>query len=225
MKYKNRPGKFLPYIYLINYYLYFFHYKMKVPFRHVSSLKSALDLKSILEKHGVEAYLYGGALLGSVRQNGFAGRPKDVDFIIKFEQLKKLKLALPDMAKKNFIIERVKFLKGIINIIPPKGCPLSLIIYGRDSKEVSDSYQRLYLPLKESEIDFLNQYYPLCEYDYSSFPFSWKRNSYYGIFANLSPYTKKTIYGFEFNVPTNYMDLIVGQYGDNWMQPTAAQYS
>jgi len=223
--FKNKPGKYRPFIFPLNYILYFHFFGRKVPFRHVSSMKSAIVMRDIFKRGGVDLFLYGGALLGSVRQGGLAGRPKDFDFLMKFEDLPLFKKILQELNLHGYKIVRVKLRKGIINIEPPRGCPVSLILYSPDDSSDPRYYKRLLDSSLRPEDLNIESIFTECIYDYSYFDFSLPEFAYYKIPANLSVSLYKFLYGYEFNIPINYEDLIVGQYGSGWAIPDSVQYS
>ena len=51
-----------------------------VPTRHLIALNIMQKLIKIYEPLGIKFFLYQGQLLGSIRQESFAGRPSDIDF-------------------------------------------------------------------------------------------------------------------------------------------------
>ena len=61
---------------------YLCYRKDKVPLRQVCQLHFSLAFRDLLESLNIRYYLGSGALLGAVRQGAFAGRPKDVDFMV-----------------------------------------------------------------------------------------------------------------------------------------------
>ena len=65
------------------YFRKFLRYrKDKAPLRQVCQLHFSLVFRDLLESMNIKYYLGSGALLGAVRQGAFAGRPKDVDFMV-----------------------------------------------------------------------------------------------------------------------------------------------
>ena len=50
-----------------------------VPVNHLIAIDIIKELSKVYEPYGVKFFLTGGQLLGAVRQEAFAGRPKDID--------------------------------------------------------------------------------------------------------------------------------------------------
>lgn len=63
--------------------------KRRVPFRQAAAFDALLQFSALLDDIGVDYFLYGGALLGGVRQGSFAGRPDDIDFGVSELQIRK----------------------------------------------------------------------------------------------------------------------------------------
>lgn len=67
---------------------YFFYLRKRFPVhvptsrRHIEALASACQFKAICATFELEVYLDRGTLLGACRQNSFAGRPSDLDFVL-----------------------------------------------------------------------------------------------------------------------------------------------
>ena len=101
------PKKFLPYKnkirFIMNksgFYLYFylavFFLRFRYPLyyrlssRQIYALHITTKFLRILKPQKIDFFLLEGCLLGAVRQESFAGRPIDIDFGIKEDQLQKL---------------------------------------------------------------------------------------------------------------------------------------
>tara|TARA_Y100000294_G_scaffold52837_1_gene49828 strand:- start:377 stop:1141 length:765 start_codon:yes stop_codon:yes gene_type:complete len=74
-----------------------FKYPMyfRLPFKHICALNALIKFLKILKMQKIDFFLLDGSLLGAVRQESFAGRPKDVDLGIKEDQFSKLLDAIP----------------------------------------------------------------------------------------------------------------------------------
>jgi len=98
---------------------------LKVPFRQILMLDTALKVTRELEKNGIEYCLIGGSLLGAVRQKAFAGRPADFDIAIKEQdwqrllslQSELLKLGLKTKNHTAIRLDKTKY-GGIVHIWP-----------------------------------------------------------------------------------------------------------
>ena len=92
-------------IYRLFFWLRIFLLRFKYPFyfnlpsQHLYSIHVMIKFLKILEKYKIDFFLICGALLGAVRQESFAGRPSDIDFGIKEDQLPKLMDAIPLLIK------------------------------------------------------------------------------------------------------------------------------
>ena len=71
----------------------------RLPSRHLYVIGSAIKFLKILKPQKIDLFLLGGSLLGALRQESFAGRPSDLDFGIKEEQLQKLLDVFPLLIK------------------------------------------------------------------------------------------------------------------------------
>ena len=67
----------------------------RLPLKHIRSIHALLKFLKILEEKKIDFFLVDGSLLGAMRQESFAGRPKDVDLGIKENQIPKLLDAIP----------------------------------------------------------------------------------------------------------------------------------
>jgi len=95
----NKSG-FLLRLYLVSTYLRFrYPLYFKIPAKHLYAVGLAIKFLKILKPQKIDFFLTSGSLLGAVRQGSFAGRPSDVDFGIKEEQLPKLLNAIPLLIK------------------------------------------------------------------------------------------------------------------------------
>ena len=92
-------------IYLrFKYPLYF-----SLPIVHIYSLHMIIKFLEILKPQKIDFFLLEGCLLGAVRQESFAGRPIDIDFGIKEDQLQKLLNAIPLLIKNGAKLIRKEF--------------------------------------------------------------------------------------------------------------------
>ena len=97
---------------IVNKYVSFFRFyfgiiflRIKYPFyfslpsRHLYAIGMTNKFLEILKPKKIDFFLTGGSLLGAIRQESFAGRPKDIDLGIKEHQISRLLDAIPLLIK------------------------------------------------------------------------------------------------------------------------------
>ena len=104
----NKSGFFLRFYLTIVYLRLKYPFYLRVPSKQLYAMDMAIQFLEILKPKKIDFFLLDGSLLGAVRQESFAGRPKDVDFGIKEEQLQKLINAFPILTN-----NRIKNIRGI----------------------------------------------------------------------------------------------------------------
>ena len=93
-------GAFLICQYLISTCLKFRHPSYySLPSRQIYAFYIAIKFLKILKPQKINFFLLEGSLLGAIRQESFAGRPADIDFGIKEDELQKLLDAFPLLIK------------------------------------------------------------------------------------------------------------------------------
>ena len=93
-------GAYLTYLYLAAICLRFkYPSYYNLPSRQIYALHIMIKFLKILKPQKINFFLLEGSLLGAIRQESFAGRPSDIDFGIKEEQLQKLLDAFPLLIK------------------------------------------------------------------------------------------------------------------------------
>ena len=117
LSYKNKirfimnKGAFLICQYLISTCLKFRHPSYySLPSRQIYAFYIAIKFLKILKPQKINFFLLEGSLLGAIRQESFAGRPSDIDFGIKEDELQKLLDAFPLLIKSG-----VKTIKKEVN--------------------------------------------------------------------------------------------------------------
>jgi len=106
----NRSAFFI-YQYLISTCFKFRHPSYySLPSRQIYAFYIAIKFLKILKPQKINFFLLEGSLLGAIRQESFAGRPADIDFGIKEEELQKLLDAFPLLIKSG-----VKTIKKEVN--------------------------------------------------------------------------------------------------------------
>ena len=105
----NKSGFYL-YFYLAVFFLRFrypLYYRLSS--RQIYALHITTKFLRILKPQKIDFFLLEGCLLGAVRQESFAGRPIDIDFGIKEDQLQKLLNAIPLLIKNGAKLIRKEF--------------------------------------------------------------------------------------------------------------------
>tara|TARA_B110000003_G_C16651054_1_gene534145 strand:+ start:899 stop:1654 length:756 start_codon:yes stop_codon:yes gene_type:complete len=94
------------------FYLRFKYIRIKkifvMPTRHVLCIDIYCKLKKILDNKNINFFLFAGCMLGAYRQGAFAGRPKDLDFMILNKDFNKL-ISLKEEIRKKFKLDIAKF--------------------------------------------------------------------------------------------------------------------
>jgi len=72
---------------------------LSLPLKHLCAISATNKFLKILKPKKIDFFLMSGSLLGAIRQESFAGRPKDVDLGIKEHQISKLLEAVPLLVK------------------------------------------------------------------------------------------------------------------------------
>ena len=204
----NTPVKFYR-IFPSNYFRYF-KYKGSIPLKHVATYEALVKLKTIFDQISVDFYLAQGALLGAYRQNNFAGRPKDIDLFIKDTDLKKVFKNFKYLHKNGFYIVQLKVNKGIVNIQPPMGSPISLMSC---EKGTNGLYKRSELEEKvinEIKINLKISRWPR-EKDWDK--------SHEGMEIDFSKKCWVLLYKSYFLIPVNALEKKKKKYGSNWRTP------
>jgi len=220
------PKKFLPYkekiksiMNKIRYYLFFikkniylrfkYPYYFIVPVQHIHSLDTLLKFLEILKPKKIDFFLLYGSLLGAVRQESFAGRPKDVDLGIKEDQLQKLLDEIPLIIKKAAIshirshgeisVKKLKRLQLLFqNLI------IDIEVFRKEDEMWKGETQKPYLFEKEIYDQNFNG---------SDFPIS-----------DLENLIHIKAYGKKFMAPNNPEVYLEKVYGKNWRTPNKKQF-
>ena len=128
LSYKNKirfimnKGGFYIYFYAVVTYLRFkYPLYYSLPSTQIYALHMTIKFLKILKPQKIDFFLLEGCLLGAVRQESFAGRPADIDFGIKEEELQKLLDAIPLLIKsgaKTIKTETDNKIERIHNLFP-----------------------------------------------------------------------------------------------------------
>ena len=180
------------------------YFKLKVPFRQVLMLDTALKVTRELEKNGIEYCLIGGTLLGAIRQKAFAGRPSDFDIAIKEKDWQRVlslqsgffHLGLKTKNHTSVRLDKTKY-GGIVHIWPKILRPKTRwgMIDIHVHSQVGNFWRFKY---SDPVLDEVPKFQVLID-----FPVS-KRDSFGEIF------------GYRFPIPINSQEYLLGAFGENW---------
>ncbi len=213
----NSPGK--KSYFFLNNYLDFFKYKI-IPFKQVTAYGTLIKFKSICNNLGISIYAAHGTLLGMIRANAFAGRPKDLDFYITKDDMDKV-IGNIDLFISNSIKPyRCKIYKGVLHLKPKQGVPIALIPYKFNPHE--DNYQRDFNYF-ENKDNFLKKYSIfIYRVKFTKEILDNKQNTI--IFSKLKLKEEENkIFNTFIKVPSNYLELLKFQYGEDWEIPKGKQ--
>ena len=188
-----------------------------VPFRQAATFYVLLKFTAELEKSGIEVYLRHGTLLGAVRQSAFAGRPKDLDFFIKGEDLGVLLGIEKEMAKVGFKMRPVIKNQHKVNFYCKMGCgriqvrPYQLV---QDEASGKRHYVAQYLDR------ILQGDYTVDE------NLANKKKLTSSISAKrIEQPSWALIFGQLFRIPGEPEEILVDIYGSDWRVPNSKQFS
>ena len=205
----NRPGFFV-FLFPSNYF--FFKKFNFIPRLQIPVYRVLLDLYKYINEQSINLILAHGTLLGAIRSNSFAGRPKDLDFYITANDFNKF------MTNNfNFMISFIKVYKGVIHFKRPYGVIISFTII---KETTSGAYVR-------DNNFFVN--HPVLK-DIMDRKKSYKKfkvnldDSHLGNPLNISLTNRESIFNLEFYVPDNAHQLLVLQYGNEWQKVSGKQY-
>ena len=185
--------------------------KLKVPFRQIFMLDTALKVSRKLEENGIDYCLIGGSLLGAVRQKAFAGRPSDFDIAIKDGDWQKVlslehQLTALGLKIKDHISIRLDKTSygGIVQIWPKILRPKTRwgMIDVHVHTQVGDLWRFKY---SDPDLDEVPKFQVLIDFPFSSG-------------SNLGE-----IFGYRFPIPTNSEEYLLQTYGENWMTPLGSK--
>lgn len=198
------PGYLNPYVYI----LYFRYNGKGVPLKQVASFHSFIKFSQILDKSGIEFFLSHGTLLGAVRQGAFAGRPGDIDLMIKDKYLDSLLKLHSTIEKNGFSIGRITINQpnpfyNVIIYHPRLGCLIGIHIFTLVT--VENNRGNYYYWEKR---DGARRKPPIIIYEDQLLNHDWS-NIFYS----------------KFKIPNNSERLLEDYYGINWMEPDSRQYA
>ena len=199
-----------------------------LPSRHIYALYIITELFKILKPQKIDFFILGGALLGAVRQESFAGRPGDIDLGIKEDQLPKLLESIPLLIRSGarFIRKRFPVKIGIINTDErPTGTRLEKIQISYTGMLVDIGIYRKKNVVGKEMWGNLNDN---IMYDYKK---NWIEKVEKDYVRNLNFFTISLdrlitveAYGKKFLAPPNPVIYLEKKYGKNWRTPNKKQF-
>ncbi len=189
---------------------------VKVPFRQVLILDSALTVQKEFESANIGFVICGGTLLGAVRQGAFAGRPGDFDLAIKETDLEKLLLLKPNFEKFGLRLINHKVSSptnqdrfGSITIMPigfhkfyAFRCQIHINIY-----ELRDGVWRWQRWRQDPSNQERKERQATLE------------------FPGVLNGPTATIFGYKFPIPNNYEQNLISVFGEDWRTSDSKQFS
>jgi phosphorylcholine metabolism protein LicD len=163
-------------------------------------------------ENSIQYFVFDGTLLGAIRDGKFAGRPSDLDFIVYYEDFKKIE---------SLIKLHPTGLLRIVRVVPILK-KLVVVHFGK----LQSKTNRSYIPISflSKEITSIEQAFAkkvvsggqLClqvgsttpDFDFHFFPIE-----------DFADFEKAFIFGLEVNVPKNPRKYLELKYGTDWMTP------
>ena len=213
--YKDRirsiMNKFRNYLFFIskNIYLRFKYPRyFTLPIQHIHSIDRLLIFLEILKPKKIDFFLLYGSLLGAIRQESFAGRPKDIDLGIKEDQLQKLLDEIPLIMKNKAVasirchgelsVQKLKRLQFLLH-----HSLIDVEVFRKKNEMWQGEPQKLYLIDEMYNRNFAGSVFPISDLE------------------NLLPIK---VYGKKFLSPANPEIYLVQVYGKNWRIPNKKQF-
>jgi len=210
-KIKSIMNKIRNYLFFISKNIYLrlkYPYYFIVPTQHIHSLDTLLKFLEILKPKKIDFFLIYGSLLGAVRQESFAGRPKDIDLGIKEDQLQKLLDGIPLIIKKAAVSSirshgeiSVKKLKKLQLLF--QNMIIDIEVFRKENEMWKGETQKLYLIDEMYNRNFNGSAFPISDLE------------------NLIPIK---VYGKKFLSPANPEIYLEQVYGKNWRIPNKKQF-
>ena len=187
---------------------------IRVPFRQMLILDTALKVTKQLKNANIEYVILGGTLLGALRQGAFAGRPGDFDIGIKETDVSKVLLLENELARLQLRLLNWGLLNptkrnghGSIVALPtglekvmPKRCQVQIMAY-----EFQDGTWRF--KRWSHDLDHLDP----------------ARNATVQ-FPAPGSMSELSIFGYNFPIPDNTEEYLSICYGADWRTPNVKQF-
>ena len=213
LSYKNKiktimnKGAFYLFLTLKTIYLKFkYPLYISLPPRNIYALHTLFKFSEVLKQQKIDFFLTSGSLLGAVRQESFAGRPKDIDLGIKEDQFLKLFNAIPLLIKSGVIaVRKVPYNKSNNKVVRLH------IVYPYSLVDIA-IYRKKKVGKEEMWIGETNR------------NFDMKFNGIALPVANLEHLVPIQLYGKKFLAPTNPEIYLEKVFGKNWRIPDKKQF-
>jgi len=210
----NRTG------FMFRFYLAIFTFRLKypsyfrLPSKQLYAVGTIINFLKVLEPLKIDFFLLEGCLLGAIRQESFAGRPKDLDLGIKEGQLQKLLDSFPLLLKAGARTIRVIKSKGQIDnkiekvqILFP--CTLmDIAVYRKKKIENEEMWAGGFYPLELTDSRGVKE---------QTEGFAFRVN-------DLDNLITIKAYGKEFLAPANPNVYLEKIFGKNWKIPDKKQF-
>ena len=170
-----------------------------LPAKQIYAIGLAIKFLKILKQKEIDFFIVGGTLLGAVRQESFAGRPTDVDFGVKEEQLPKLLESIPLFIKNGARFVRKRSSSKLIKLQILFHCMLVDVGIFRKKKV---GKKEMWFNEDEKEHDSKSKY----------------------IYLSLDRLLLIKAYGREFMAPANSEIYLEKKFGKNWKIPDKKQF-
>jgi len=214
---RKKKNFILPFISFYSNVIYLKIFNIKyfnLPSNHIYSFMILKKFLKFFKKKEINFFLIAVTLLGSVRQNSFAGRPADIDLGILDAEYQKLKIYLPLLIK-----------NGVKNI-NVKHQEKKKEYYSNLTKFKIDRIQFNFLNrlidvsiFKKVKIDNKIMWLGEVEKNYG--------NDHNGIlleYDDLKKLKLGKLYGKNFLIPNNSHEYLKKKYGKNWRVPDKKQF-
>jgi hypothetical protein len=194
------------------YYNYIIFRGRRVPLRQSNAFEMLQNIKLLHETIGVKLFLRSGTLLGACRQQGFAGRPGDLDFWV----------LLPNMSAREYI----KSINGLaaqfgLTAGPHYHWDGGTTAFDDDEIAIVRLHGAIY-----ADILIFEKIVRDGQFFYSEYLMDGRRGHLPLILiADIENPTSLSIYGLEFCAPANSELLLAEEYGEEWRKPTSRQYN
>lgn len=171
-----------------------------VPFRQTSAFDGLLRVNEFHQSIGAVSLLSKGTLLGAVRQGAFAGRPFDIDLYVIYQKGIDAYLSALHEAGRSYRIVEARHKCTTFG-------PAKLRL--RASIRV-DVQVLVHNPVDSGTL-YADRVLP--------------RSKFAIVWPGLSTALTAQVFGREYFIPSNYIDLLEQWYGPNWKEPTSRQFS
>lgn len=194
------------------YYNYMRFRKRGVPLRQSNAFEMLRKIKHLHEVIDGKLFVRSGTLLGACRQQGFAGRPGDLDFWV----------LLQNMSVREYI-NKINILAAQFGLSAGPHYHWDGVTTAFEGDEIA--IVRLHGAIYADILIFEKVVYD-GNFFYSEHLMDGRRGHLPLIpIANIENPTTLRIHGLEFSAPANSEFLLVEEYGEEWRKPNSRQYN